>query len=112
MFERTACLVVVAGMLLGCGGSEPRDPTTGGGETRAFVMCQQPVEGQLRAPSTAKFPYTTSPGVSSTHIGGGVYNVHGYVDAQNAFGAMIRTNWICKIKENADRTWSIVELEM
>ena|SRR3990167_4801531 len=93
-----------------CG--NPRDPANGGEETFAFVMCQSPVSAQLRAPSTAKFPFTTAPGVSSKHVGGGAYQVRGFVDAQNGFGAMIRTSWSCKIRENSDNSWSVENIKI
>lgn len=104
-----AALISIA-MVSACG--EPRDPAVGGQETTAFVMCQSPVSGRLRAPSTAKFPYITAPGVSAVHVGGGVYRVRGFVDAQNGFGAMLRTSWTCEIKENSDKTWSLQDLNI
>jgi hypothetical protein len=96
--------------LLGCGSS--RDPALGGQETLAFVMCQTPVSAQLRAPSNARFPYITAPGVRAEHIGDGVYKVRGFVDAQNGFGAMIRTQWTCEIEETPDHEWSLRKLEI
>lgn len=102
--------VICSAVLSGCG--EPRNPQTGGQESTAFVMCQTPVENQLRAPSSAKFPYSTAPGASALHLGEGVYRVRGFVDAQNGFGAMLRTSWTCEIAENADQTWSLRNLEI
>lgn len=78
----------------------------------AFVMCQKPIKNLLRSPSSAEFPYLGSAGVSSTHLGGGTYAVTGYVDSQNGFGAMLRSQWTCKIKENADQTWSAIDFEV
>lgn len=89
-----------------------RDAASGGQETMAFVMCQRPVTNQLRAPSSADFPTLAQSGVSSSHKGGGVYAVSAYVDAQNGFGAKIRTHWECEIKENQDKTWSLVDLKI
>ena len=109
MLKRIIYFTAITSLLVGCGA---KDPTMGGNEIMAFVMCQKPAAKQLRAPSTAKFPSITSQGVSSKHEGGGVYDVHGYVDAQNAFGAMIRTNWKCNIKENNDKTWSVINFQM
>lgn len=50
--------------------------------------------------------------VLSVHAGDGVYLVDGYVDAQNGFGAMLRSNWECKIKENPDETWTLIDLQI
>lgn len=59
------------------------------------VACEQRVLARLKAPSTAQF----SKGVHSMQmvqsIGGGRFVVHDYVDAQNVFGAKIRTNVTC-----------------
>jgi hypothetical protein len=38
--------------------------------------------------------------------------VIGYVDSQNGFGAMLRSEWTCKIKENADKTWSVIDFNI
>lgn len=43
----------------------------------------------LKAPSTAKFPHSREFGVD--YLGNCIHDVEGYVDAQNSFGAMIRT---------------------
>lgn len=59
----------------------------------AFVMSQTFVSRQLKAPSTAKFPYITDSGVSSVSLGECKFKVRAYVDAQNGFGAMIRTRY-------------------
>ena len=103
-------VLMFSAVVIGCG--EPRKPQAGGQETTAFVMCQDPVRGQLRAPSTAEFPYTTAPGVSVAHLGDGVYKVNAFVDAQNGFGAMLRTSWTCEIAENSNQTWSLRELKL
>ena len=103
---------IFATLLVACSDSSTRDVTRGGQETMAFVMCQKPVANQLRSPSSAKFPTMGKQDVLSAHSGGGIYLVDGYVDAQNGFGAMIRANWECKIKENSDKTWSLVDLKI
>jgi len=103
-------LVPVLGLILT--GFGARDVTKGGQETTAFVMCQRPVTQRLRSPSSAKFPTITTPGARSVHAGGGRYIVDGFVDAQNGFGAMLRSKWECEIKENADKTWSLLNLKI
>ncbi|MGB3314059.1 MAG: hypothetical protein WBB85_06585 [Albidovulum sp.] len=54
----------------------------------AYVMIQSDVLRQLRAPSTAKFPWRY--GAGTRHIGDCVYQVFGQFDAQNGFGDMLR----------------------
>lgn len=109
MLSRSICITFIFLVLAGCG---TRDPSEGGNETMAFVMCQKPITNQLRSPSSSIFPNLGTSGVSSTHLGGGTYLVVGYVDSQNGFGAMLRSEWSCKIKENQDKTWSAIDFEI
>lgn len=51
---------------------------------------------QIKAPSTAKFSDTTR--IKNPD---GTVTVAGYVDSQNAFGAMLRKRWIVTIKDGA-----------
>lgn len=62
-------------------------------EIEAFVASQSIVEDNLKAPSTAKFPYYTSDGVSVTKLSTDKYRVTAFVDSENSFGAMIRTTY-------------------
>lgn len=61
---------------------------------------------QLRAPSTAKFPNIREVGftrkLAKDHMC--LTTVHGYVDAQNGFGAQIRQHWEVIFKSHADNT--------
>ena len=75
----------------------------------AWVVCQQFLEGQLKSPASAKYPsgypdYTT-------HLGAGQYRVAAYVDSQNAFGAMIRTDFTCMVQHTQGDTYSLVSLD-
>jgi hypothetical protein len=57
-------------------------------EGLAAIACQNLVKDNLRAPSTASFP--SFPTVSGDTI-------RGAVDAENGFGAMIRSDFQCTI---------------
>ncbi len=59
------------------------------------VCMRHEVEGMLKAPSTAKFPWAD--GTPSYNAEKNVYTMASYVDAQNAYGAMIRTNYACEV---------------
>ena len=76
---------------------------TGGGDGpddyAATDVCHQKVEDQLRAPATADFG-----GETVTHTGNR-YTVVGHVDAQNGFGAQIRTDWVCEATWVSGTTW-------
>jgi len=75
----------------------------------AYVMSQVFVEQKLKAPSTAEFP--TSRNASITKIND-VFTVSCYVDAQNSFGAQIRTNYTAKLYYNfSTKKWHLESLE-
>lgn len=59
-------------------------------EIDLHIQAQQFVLRGLKAPSTAKFP--TLP-YEAKNMGDGFYKVKSYVDSQNSFGAMIRSDW-------------------
>ncbi|KRU25151.1 putative lipoprotein [Clostridium sporogenes] len=61
-----------------------------------YYGVQEEVKNKLKAPSTAKFPiYDESfvEQIDDTH-----YKVDCYVDAENGFGAKIRSNYSCDIE--------------
>lgn len=65
-------------------------------EIIAFAVSQGFVESTLKAPSTAKF----SSQRDVADLGEGRYRVRSYVDSQNGFGAMIRSDWETVLKYN------------
>lgn len=71
-------------------------------------MCQQFLEDRLRAPSTADYPWGYSE--YTTDLGGGKYRVRSYVDAQNGFGAQIRTNYDCTVQHAGGDRWTLESL--
>lgn len=58
----------------------------------AFYCATLIVEDYLKAPSTAKFCKLSDATV--THLGNGEYMVTGWVDAENSYGAMIRSDFV------------------
>ncbi|ACV09764.1 SHOCT domain-containing protein [Jonesia denitrificans] len=60
-------------------------------------MCEQWVDKQLKAPSTAKYSDQV---VKSTGVL--KWEVTGAVDSENSFGAMIRNEWTCSIYLDGD----------
>lgn len=63
------------------------------------------VKGMLKAPSTAKF---SDPIVTKT---ANVFEVSGYVDSQNSFGAMLRTTFTVVFSKSKDE-WSVVDFKI
>lgn len=70
-------------LLVACGsGDRKRD---------AWVCAIDVVENRLKSPSTADF--CSYPEATITDLGNNRYRIKGYVDAQNSFGATIRSNF-------------------
>ena len=61
-------------------------------DTMAFSCAKEIVKGDLKAPSTAKFCQQGDAKIY--HLGNGTYCVIGWVDAENSYGAMLRTEYI------------------
>jgi hypothetical protein len=55
----------------------------------AIAQCEAAIMDRLKAPSTASFDSTAS--------GGGTWTVTGTVDAENSFGATIRSSYQCSV---------------
>jgi len=65
--------------------------------TNLQIKCQETIKTILKAPSTAKFPSISEWGFGKKD---GVTIVQGYVDSQNSFGAMIRSEFQFKIQND------------
>ena len=61
-------------------------------ESRAIVCAENAVEERLKSPSTADFCPLYE--MTAENLGGDKWEVTGYVDAQNSFGAVVRQKWI------------------
>lgn len=89
--------LVIAGLnALGAddgGSSEPEPPS----DVEVRLQCEQWVDERLKSPSTAEHS-----GQTVTSRGEDSWEVHGVVDSQNGFGAMVRTPWSCVIRLEDD----------
>lgn len=63
-----------------------------GNEIDAKVCAEKFVRDNLKSPSTASMCSFSE--MNATNTGGNQWNITGYVDAQNSFGATIRSHWI------------------
>lgn len=64
-------------------------------KTLAYVYSQLCVKQKLKSPSSAKFPYTDEAEILKENDS--TYLIKSYVDSQNSFGAMLRTNYLCEV---------------
>lgn len=85
--------------------SPPSSPTHSYTDSRidAYTTSKRIIEKVLKAPSTATFQ---SYDKSMISVSGDTYTVNGYVDAQNSFGAMLRSYYTVRLKGSA-YNWTI-----
>jgi len=101
-------IAVIIGIILffkscNCGSSNLENDAAAYNAATAFV------KENLKAPSTADFA-----GYLKSHIykSDDLWIVKSYVDAQNGFGANIRTHFICKVSYNKySEKWKLEELQ-
>lgn len=76
-------------------------------ELDAYAMCKEFVKDRLRAPATAGFPLS----YEATITGGpDRWRVESHVDAENGFGANIRSEYRCQVRYLGDDQWRLVSL--
>jgi len=93
-------------------GSFENDCNSGEGKSLAHIMLQKWVRQKLIAPASAKFPWRSEIDISVHEPCDFVIN--GYVDSQNQYGAMLRTNYHGKLRrdlKNKDR-FQLINLDM
>jgi ankyrin repeat protein len=83
----------------------------------AWVMAKSFVKEGLRSPSTASFGRVFSGDYQTAedcvkYLGDGQYRATGWVDAENAFGAKVRTDFICDLAYVGDDKWRCTDLQM
>lgn len=77
------CIGIMTSIVSGCGNKN--------NESDAWICAKHIVEEELKSPSTADF--CSYPDASITDMGDDRYKIEGYVDAENSFGAEIRTDF-------------------
>jgi hypothetical protein len=104
------CLIVIAaivaagiGLSLIPGGSD----SSGADQYGAQVMCENFIKDQLKSPGSADFSNeTTTMGATDK-----LWEVAGDVDAENSFGASLRSHFTCVVRYTpSDEYWHLVSL--
>lgn len=88
--------------LLGCTEASPND-------TEARIICKRFVTDQLKAPSSAQWSSLPETTVSKN---GYTFRVLGWVDAQNNFGAQVRSNYNCLTTYSSNGDWKLDDLNI
>ena len=87
---------------------ESGKPSKDDPQADAWYACKEFIIRSLKAPKTAEFPrYQPS---SVTYMGSNEYRVSIYVDAENSFGALIRSRFTCRVKKETGQ-WRLIRLD-
>lgn len=110
MIGRTWLLACLVTALAGCSKKPVCDD-----DITAFVMSQEFIKRQLKSPSTAEFPLITDSEVSVTKAPNGkscIFHVRTPVDAQNSFGATVRSYFTVDLRPDDERgvNWTMVAI--
>lgn len=73
-------------------------------------VCREYVRESLLAPATAEFQPTRK--MAAGWLGDNRAAVEAYVDAQNGFGALIRTNYRCEALSRGNGRWTLVDVSV
>lgn len=82
---------------------------------QAHIVCKDLVRTQLKAPSTADFPWLPDRQLRQPRL---KYVVQSHVDAQNTYGAQVRATWLCQIRYKGDgeplapESWDVLAVEI
>lgn len=101
---KTLFALLIATVLLnsGCGPSEP--PAKGSDTGAARYMAQEFIKDTLKSPSSAEFSDSSETRVRYDSADDSYY-VSGWVDAQNSFGAKLRSRYVCTVRNTGGETW-------
>jgi hypothetical protein len=102
-FSTIFSLLMLIIIVVGTGSILFRSNKDPGGNTMACIMAEEMVKKRLRAPSTASFQSCSE--IKAYDAGGGWWSVSGYVDAQNGFGAKLRSTWAATVHELPNGSW-------
>lgn len=86
--------VVIAISVLGIVLINHSEETNKNDPYQAYVFSQSLVKEKLKSPKSAKFPWYSDDFIKEK---GNVVTVSAYVDAENSFGATIRTKYVATI---------------
>ncbi|WFO15028.1 hypothetical protein M601_014210 [Cellulophaga baltica 4] len=74
------------------------------------LAAQKFVKKSLQSPSTAKFPALFKSSVKK--LSPGYFMVSSFVDSQNTFGAMIRSNYEVKLRQTTDGKIELQDIKL
>lgn len=83
------------------GGGSPKSYSTADYKSVCYSLAEEQVKKHLKAPSTASFCRMSEASFSKDEEN--TYVMTGWVDAENSFGAKLRSNWGIKVKVSGEK---------
>jgi hypothetical protein len=80
-------------------------------ETACYIA-RSFVRKKLKVPGSAEFPLCSEVQTWRVPKQEGVYRSQGYVDSKNTFGVMVRTQYVCTVKDIGNEKWALVGIEV
>lgn len=82
--------------------------------SRAFIISKSYIKQKIKTPATAEFPFLD---YQSTSLTPRTVEIRSYFDAQNNFGATVRTHYKIKMEQTGDdwadvSAWEILDFTM
>jgi len=84
------------------------DDTSTSPSQSAWYTCRMFIEDHLKAPKTAEFERYNASRVYQLNTSEWIVTMR--VDAQNSFGAMIRSDFKCQLRDEGE-TWRLIDLQ-
>lgn len=80
----------------------------------AWVFAKELVSRRLKAPGTAEWPddsWLSGVNIDDlvTYQGNRTYEVRAWVDAQNSFGALLRKDFVCRLRDDGE-SWALLSI--
>lgn len=77
----------------------------------AWAVAKREVKNILKSPSTAKFPFSYY-NETIKKASGNKFQVKSYVEAQNSFGAMVKTNFIVEFEKTGEDSYILLDVSL
>lgn len=106
----TSLIILMVFVVLAIGSTSGNsDKVSGPNKINAKVMAESFLEERLKAPSTAVYPWVSVDDVV-TELADNKYRYRSYVDAENSFGAKVRTYFEIVVQYVGDDKWRLISL--
>ena len=103
LLHLSSTIAIFAFLFLAFGSSSDSSSDTETNKMLAYNYAENFVKQRLKSPSTAEFPRLFEKAEHIIELGNDEYLIQSWVDSQNGFGAMIRSNFSCKIIFEGDK---------